>query len=74
MHQSQLVKLFEDGVTRLVDGEDDSLASPGQPEETFKVHLCPQRVVTDNTKIAVESKDAANLEIVDTGCAKQRKC
>lgn len=31
VHQRQVVELFEDGVAWLVDGEDHSLTSPGQP-------------------------------------------
>lgn len=35
MHQCEVVKLFEDGVSGLVDGEDHSLASSGQPSYIF---------------------------------------
>lgn len=34
VHQSQVVKQPEDGVARLVDGEDYSFTCPGQPGHT----------------------------------------
>lgn len=42
MHQGQMVKLSEDGVAWLVDGEDHSLSSSGQAGHTKMVKMLHQ--------------------------------
>ena len=72
VHQGQMVKLPEDGVAWLVDGEDHSLTSSGQPGHT-EARLLTSTLFQKkkkNTKTAVDGEDAADLWGIINGCSK----
>lgn len=70
MHQSQMIKLFEDGVAWLVDGEDHSLTSSGQAGHTrafVYIHIVTEN--TKDTKTTVDGEYAADLRGINNACS-----